>query len=214
MAKIDIKTKVLGPISTNTYILRKDNRPVIIDPGFYADEIIKELDGLAPAAILLTHGHFDHIMAVQDLRKHFPGLKVYASENDREIMSHPGKEILRKEFDSKAVTEFDPVKEGDVLSIEGMKFTVMETPGHTKGGICYLLEEDGDEDRLFTGDTIFNGSYGRTDFYSGDFQELKDSILNKIFKRFEDRDHMVIYPGHEDATTLEHERLHNPIRMD
>jgi len=242
MHKLNIKTMVLGPISTNTYIctitqsgtgcdtqsvtegvqsadcgtthtdngvpLYKAAGCFIIDPASNAPAIIKALGDITPDAILLTHGHFDHLMAVNELREKYPGIKVYAHPGDTEIMLHPGKNIILRELTDHAVTSFVPVDDGQILNIGGAHIEVISTPGHTKGGVCYYI---GDNKVLFSGDTLFRESYGRTDFESGDFEELKDSIVNKLFPRLRKEGHVDILPGHMEATDLEHEMKYNPI---
>ncbi len=240
MQKLDIRTMVLGPISTNTYICTArgmrspgpgtepsagtdraapgtdpsapdDDGPAgcfIVDPASDAPSIIEALGGCAPAAILLTHGHFDHLMAVNELRRHYPDIRVYAHPADEDIMRHPGRGIVIREFTKQAVTDFIPVSDGELLGIAGVNIEVIATPGHTGGGVCYYIPG---EKVMFTGDTLFRGSYGRTDFESGDHAQLKDSIVNRLFARLKDEGHVDILPGHMEPTSSEYEMKYNPI---
>lgn len=211
MKNLNLQTMVLGPINTNTYIIEKDNHCVIIDPAFDAEKIIDTIDGTKLDAILLTHGHFDHLLAVNGLIKKYPDVKLYASIKDKEDMLHPGLGILPKELESRAVTrDFDDLNEIDELTLLGEKWQVLKTPGHTKGSVCFYLA---DEEALFSGDTVFYESYGRTDFNGGSYEELKDSIVNKIFK-LNNNANIQIFPGHGETTTLDHEKKCNMILSD
>lgn len=204
----EIKRMVLGPINTNTYII--DNE-IIIDPAAHAESIAEELEGRTPIAILLTHGHFDHMLAVNKLREIYPYLPVYCHPGDMEILAHPGEELVWRKYTENAVYEFTPLEDGQILRFNNVELRVIHTPGHTEGCVCYY---DAEDKVLFSGDTIFFESYGRTDFKTGSMPKIKDSIFNKIFGGFADEDVDVIYPGHGQETTLAHERLHNPILVD
>jgi len=238
MQRINIRTLVLGPISTNTYIcsvydheaaahvqdedaddFELETRRVnplepgakacfIVDPAANAPFIIETLGAVTPSAILLTHGHFDHLMAVNELREHYPGIKVYASQDDAEVMLHPGLGIVRKEFTSHAVKDFTPVYDKEKFRIGDVEIEVITTPGHTKGGVCYYIA---DNRVMFTGDTLFKESYGRTDFETGDYDELKASITKKLFPKLQKEGHVDILPGHMEPTTSENELARNPI---
>lgn len=211
MNKFNLQTMVLGPISTNTYIIEKDNHCVIIDPAYAPEEIIDAINGTELDAILLTHGHFDHLLAVNGLLEKYPDAELYASVKDKEDMLHPGREILARELSNKAVTaDFMDLNEIDELKLLGEKWKVIKTPGHTKGSVCFYIE---DEAVIFSGDTIFYESYGRTDFQGGNYGEIKDSIVNKIF-RIENNADIQIFPGHGEMTTLNHEKKCNAILRD
>ena len=212
MHGLELDVMVLGPIGTNTYIPynRKTGECVLIDPAAEPDRIadrIKE-QGYAPGAILLTHGHFDHILAVKELQRRY-GLTVYAHGLEADILAHPERVNIPMNLRGLGVTEYTPVSDGDELDLIGYKWKVIHTPGHTCGSVCYYIEE---ENVIFSGDTIFYRTYGRTDFPTGSFSEITDSIKNKVFAAIDgDVD---IFPGHGQSTDLEYEKKHNAILMD
>ena len=199
------KVTVRGFNTENTYfyIDSKTNHGFIIDPGFEGEkllEIIKENEWVIEA-ILITHGHFDHIGEIEYLKKHL-NCEVYAGENAKEYFENPdynlsymtGKEII--------LSDFVPLKEGDKVTLkDNPKFylEVMETPGHTKDGVIYFSKE---EKIAFVGDTIFKGTYGRTDLPGSSEEDIQESI-KKILSLEED---MVLYPGHSVETSVGEER--------
>ncbi|MBQ9263048.1 MAG: MBL fold metallo-hydrolase [Clostridia bacterium] len=192
--KIDSLT--VGPIGTNCYIvsLEERNDALIIDPGDDEDEIWAALGPQKPAVVLLTHGHFDHTGALRA----FPGVPIYIHPAD-EIMLRDAKWSVGAEMGDTAprpsATNF--VQEGSQLRLAGIDITVLHTPGHTLGSVCYRMG-----DALFTGDTLFCRGYGRTDFPGGDFSALMGS-LRRLLKMDED---LRVYPGHGPATTIFQER--------
>lgn len=192
----------LGPIQTNCYIVFDDEikKAVIIDPADNASYIEAALSqiGTEPIAILLTHGHFDHIQAVPRLKEKY-SLPIYVHGEDEEMLKNPslfGMEsvkIFLKEDDIR-------LKGGETLSFPGMEFKVIHTPGHTRGSVCYYMEKDG---ILFSGDTMFHNSWGRTDFPGGSEEEIFASIREKLLPLPEET---LVLPGHEDSTTIKEER--------
>lgn len=193
-----IKTLEVGFLQTNCYIVTDEDtlECAVIDPGADAGRIASYLEDnkLIPRAILLTHGHFDHVMGVNDLAEE-KNLPVYMSEKDL------GREIGNNyyNFDPPEDTRF--VKEGDEIQIGSLTFRVIECPGHTPGGLTYQVENC-----LFTGDTLFRLSCGRYDFPGSSSVELTLS-LSKLRDLEGDYE---VYPGHEESTTLEFERRFNP----
>ena len=189
-----------GPVRANCYILGAEGSPdrVVIDPGGQADKLKAALKGCRVEAILLTHGHFDHIGAVDDLCDE--NTKVYIHEKDLPLLTDSA--LNAAAFMGMDVTVRHPaigLKEGDAVTAAGLTFTCLHTPGHTPGGACWLLGED-----LFTGDTLFQHSYGRTDLYGGDFSTLMVSLM-RLLKMEGD---LNIHPGHEGDTTLKAEQEH------
>lgn len=187
---MNITTLKLGDIPTNTYIADDGRNCVVIDPAENAEYIlglIKE-KGLELKAVLLTHGHFDHIGGVDGIteKKKVP---VYIHKDDEEMLGDAdfngslGFGLPPVRINTKAVT----VEEGQVIEAGNMKFTVLHTPGHSKGSVCYDTD-----DGIFTGDTMFDGGYGRTDLHGGSFHELRESLA-RLFKI---RKEKPIYPGH------------------
>jgi glyoxylase-like metal-dependent hydrolase (beta-lactamase superfamily II) len=201
-------TIVVGPFAVNCYLLWKESSSagLIIDPGAEAETVTYWIDefGLKPEAILLTHGHGDHIAAVAKLKKQYD-IPVYIGAGDEELLANPSANISAF-FDHPVVApEPDHVVQDDQkLSIGGMQLTVIATPGHTVGGVCYMEESTG---RLFCGDTLFAGSIGRTDLPGGNHQQLIDSIITKIMRL---PDVFLVLPGHGPQSTVGAERTSNP----
>lgn len=209
MSEIRVKTMVVGTVATNCYLVydNETKRAVIVDPGDRANEIIDECKtlGIKPEAILLTHGHFDHIMAAPGVKDEWD-IPIYASEKELEVLSDGSKNMMgtyyRKQFSlSPDVT----VKDGDKLELAGFTWSVLETPGHTIGSCCYYIEA---EEVLFSGDTLFHMSYGRVDFPTGSSQDMLDSVRRLLHTL---PDQVMVYPGHVDATTIGFEKKYNPL---
>ena len=203
-----IQNFVLGMVGTNCYLVvnEEEKQCILIDPAVYSGEIAEQIrrEGLDLRAILLTHGHFDHIMGIDGFRKEFPEIPVYA---------HREEEALLKDASMNASLEFGRqytfsgaayAEDGDVLDLAGMQFQVIHTPGHTIGGCCYYLQE---EKVLFSGDTLFRESIGRTDFPTGSGGQLMRSIREKLFTLPEET---AVYPGHMERTTIGDEKKYNP----
>ncbi|MBQ2700228.1 MAG: MBL fold metallo-hydrolase [Clostridia bacterium] len=189
-----------GPVRANCYILGLEGSGdrVVIDPGGQADKLKKALNGCRVEAILLTHGHFDHIGAVDELCDEHT--KVYIHEADLPMLTDKDKNAASfMGMDVTVSHEAIGVKEGDTVTAAGLTFTCLHTPGHTPGGACWLRGED-----LFTGDTLFQHSYGRTDLYGGDFSALMVSLMRLLNLSGD----LVIHPGHEGDTTLKAEQEH------
>ena len=198
---MEIHELVVGPLKTNCYIVTSDmNHAVIIDPGFDAEKIaakIREL-GAKPKFMLLTHGHFDHIGAVNALKKTFPEMKSVILAEDEDICLNPG--LINNEIG--VVTKPDMLfADGDIVKLDDLDFKLMATPGHTKGCACIIVE-----DKIFTGDTLFSRGYGRTDLYGGSTRDMKMS-LKKIGAIEGDYE---IYPAHGPHSTLKTEKYANP----
>ena len=184
---IDIQTLVLGPLETNCYIisLPGKNDVVVIDPGDDIPALEKALAGKAIAGVLITHAHYDHILGLPALKD----CPIYVHEADAPAMTNGQFNMAPADYTQPNVSATHTVKEGDVISLAGMEFSVLHTPGHTLGGVCYQLG-----DILFTGDTLFAHGYGRTDLYGGSFPQLMQSLRRLL------RMSVHVYPGHgEDA---------------
>ena len=175
----------------------------LVDPGAYGarqSEYIKS-QGVNLRYILLTHGHYDHIMGVRQFKEDF-GAEVVIHENDEECLISPIKSLAITHALNFPKTEADIcLKDGNRLAFGGTEIEVIHTPGHTKGSVCYKIG-----DMLFTGDTLFKGTVGRTDFPGGSYKEIIESV-NRLGALVGD---YKVYPGHEGVTTLENERRNNP----
>ena len=202
-------TICLGQMQTNCYIVEntKTNQAFVFDPGDQGERIMNTLeeDGMELAGVCLTHGHFDHIIGVPEVKRAFH-IPVYASETEDAMLADtsinlschvPGKQTS---FHADVL-----VHDGDELELLGYKWKVIATPGHTAGSVSYYIPE---EEVLLSGDTLFYESYGRTDLATGSSSDIADSLLNKLFVLPEDT---MVYPGHGDPTTIGYEKEHNPI---
>lgn len=193
----------VGLIGTNCYLLWDEtagNAAAIVDPGGSADQILAKIkqNKLDVKLILLTHGHFDHVMGVQDLLAVYPDLPVYITEADYPE-ARDGGQFGYSMGEVASVRFYD---EGDTVELGNLKIDVLRTPGHTPGSVTLRVE-----DVLFTGDTLFCGSCGRTDFPGGSFGDMQRSL-----KRLADLPgNYRVYPGHESSTTLDYERKYNPF---
>ncbi len=185
----------LGDYQTNTYILYQQGQSqcLVIDPGYEADTILHHTaqHGLAVEAVLLTHGHFDHVGAV----------KALAAKTDCLVYINPQEEALPHMFTAGKLFYTDTYQDGDTLTLAGLTFTVHATPGHTPGSVCLDFGSD-----MFTGDTLFAGSCGRTDLPGGDSQQMRLS-LQKLAEMDKD---CSVHPGHGPSSTLECEQRTNP----
>lgn len=199
----------LGGLWTNGYLFWDEKgRAFFVDPGGEAQEVLDFVGdkGLELKAVLLTHGHLDHIAGVRDFLP-FVGGEVYISTGDAGMLRHPPEAMqvaLRMRCDG--VADFHEVSEGMELAVGDLRIEVLETPGHTPGGVCYLIRE-GDESILVSGDTLFAQSVGRTDLPGGDQAKLDDSLrrLSSL------PDELRVLPGHGPETTIGKERRHNPF---
>ena len=197
----------VGPLKANCYIVFQEEEGdcVVIDPGGDWELLLHNLKEhrLTPEAILLTHGHFDHIGAVDDLKKH-TGAKLVIHSEDAGLLQDPERNLSRPFGIGDLRVKATPdrlVKDGDMLEIAGLRFRVLHAPGHTMGGVFYA--GDG---VLFSGDTLMWGTAGRTDMPGGNLQ-----LLLKSLSRLSDLDDSVlVYPGHGPQSTLARERSSNP----
>lgn len=194
----EVDAMALGQIQANCYLVKENGHCIIIDPGASYQKILDECQGYQVDAIVLTHGHFDHIGAVDQLVEVLQ-CPVYIYEDDYELAKNPNYNCSY----SANITLKSPVKflvVGD-NQIGNFNFKVYQTPGHTHGSVVLLYK-----DCLFSGDTLFKGDIGRTDLYSGDENEMYESL-----QLFEKLDHSLkVYPGHGEATTIAEELKSNP----
>lgn len=196
---IQIQTVPVGELAANCYVLSLAERDdaIVIDPGAEEPAVRLALGERKIAAILLTHGHYDHIGAVAALRA--DGAKVYIGADDAKALTNPAYSLAALFGGSPSQGEADEtLSDGQLLELAGISLRVLHTPGHTKGGCCFLT----DEKSLFAGDTMFRRSYGRTDLPGGDDREMALSLARLRALDAETR----VYPGHGAPTTIGEER--------
>lgn len=200
---------VLGPVATNCYIgINEETKECfIVDPATCPPEFVSYIKnaGLTVKAVLLTHGHFDHIMGLDALLKEF-SVPVYAHEAEREVLEseqlNSSASMLGQPY---SFSGADYVTNRQELRIAGFEILVIYTPGHTIGGCCYYIEK---EKALFSGDTLFHGSVGRTDLPTGSMGQLVSSVRDRLFVLPDDTK---VYPGHMEETTIGYEKKYNPF---
>jgi len=206
---VKIDCLILGEYQTNCYMLRESDSAedcLIIDAGLGEIKLIDFLKKhkLNPIALILTHGHIDHIAAVTALREHYPKIRVYIHELDAEMLTQPEHNLSALTGAIFSAGQADSlVQDKSVIEQAGLKLEVLHTPGHTPGGICLYSKDEG---IVFTNDSLFADSIGRTDFPGGSTAKLLKSIREKLFTLPEET---VVYPGHGPATTIGHEKAHN-----
>lgn len=190
--------------AANCYLLTtQKGRHVLIDPGAQAERIVQALQerGGDLAAILLTHGHFDHIGAVSQLRERWPQARLYMSPNEEGTVADTRKSHVEAmglpHSERYQITQYLPLLEGEEIAVDDLVFKIIETPGHTKGSVCIACDNS-----LFTGDTLFRHDYGRTDLFGGSPSQMLQSLkrLGGLEQNY------TIFPGHEGSSTIEEER--------
>ena len=204
MADYKIFTCIVGIVGTNCYLICDSNKKaVLIDPGDEAHRLIAKLEekGCDLQYILLTHGHFDHILAVNELAKKHKNVPVVVHSEDEEWLYNTALSIFRSiKIDPEIKVNF--VGDGDIIAVgESMEFRVIHTPGHTRGSVCYVLD-----DNIFTGDTLFRDDVGRTDLFGGSqaILERSLSVLRALEGDFK------VWAGHGDTSMLSREKMMNP----
>lgn len=211
---VEIKRIVFNAFQENTILIWDEQKNcVIIDPGYssereksYLDEFIKG-SCLLPKAILLTHAHFDHILGLEDCAKHY-NIPIYMHPKEYATINSNSKYCVKYGIEPPK-TDFKTIDitDGEVIEVGNMSFEVIFTPGHSPGGVGYLLSKD---KVLISGDTLFAGSIGRTDLEEGDYDILMASIFNKLLPLDGD---ITLIPGHGPETSIAVERTTNPFLM-
>lgn len=207
MGKLKINQYVVGPVQTNCYFaINEDTKELlVIDPGASPKKLAEKIreEDCAPVAILLTHGHFDHATGAEELAAEFD-IPIYAYEDEKETLEDSNLNVSWMIGEQKVFHANVFVKDEQELLLAGFHIRVLFTPGHTRGGCCYYLPY---EDVLFSGDTLFCCSVGRSDLPGGSTSELVRSVREKLLTLPE---RTTVYPGHNDVTTIENERMYNP----
>ncbi len=207
MSELKIGRMTIGMCQTNCYFLYREGQDeiIFIDPADRGEAIYDALKikGFRVAAILLTHGHFDHIWGAEKLRE-LTGAKIYAYEEEKTVCQDAYVNISAQAGRPCTIQPDEYLKDGEEKTIAGFTFQVIATPGHTMGSCCYYFKEDG---VLISGDTLFEESVGRTDFPTGSMSKLVRSIKEKLFVLPEETK---VYPGHGEMTTIGKEKKYNP----
>lgn len=203
-----IERFVLGSLGTNCYLLINEETKeiVVVDPAICPAYVISHVksNGFQPKAILLTHGHFDHVMGIDDWVKEFD-IPVYLHEEEKDVLAKANLNLSYQFGKDYTYDDVQCLKSDEVIEIAGFSFRVIHTPGHTKGGCCYYVES---EEVLISGDTLFAQSVGRSDFPTGNMRTLVNSIKEKLFCL---PDTVMVYPGHNDLTCIGDEKAYNPF---
>lgn len=206
---MEITRLIVGMVETNCYIIwnKESKEAAIVDPGDRADKIIEKcrLLGVEVKGILLTHGHFDHVMAVEELRKTMKA-PVYACEKEAEVLIDEALNLSNQFHEGLVNIKADVLlKDGETFDMAGYTFKMLATPGHTIGSCCYYVEA---EKILFSGDTLFEGSYGRVDFPTSSTRDMIHSVAEILLALPDD---VAVYPGHMGFTTIGDEKKYNPL---
>lgn len=202
-----IDSMVVGPLGVNCYIISDGGKALIVDPGGHAGEIKKFLDknGMVPQAIINTHGHFDHIGGVAELKEHYK-IPFVLHKDDEFLVSRGSETSAMFGFEAMKNPAVDRyLSDGETISLEGLDIEVLHTPGHSPGGVCFFVKN---LQTVITGDTLFLESIGRSDFPYGSPDTLIDSIMQKLMTL---DDAVKVCPGHGPASSIGHERSYNPF---
>lgn len=208
MSELKIGKMVIGTVQTNCYFVYKENEKetIIIDPADQGEKIYQKLidQGLEITAVLLTHGHFDHIFGCQEI-KELSGAKVYAYIGEQSLLNDSTLNVSAQIGRPYTVEADTYLQDGEELVIGDFKIKVIATPGHTSGSCCFYFEDAG---ILVSGDTLFEESVGRSDLPTGSGSQLSRSVKEKLFVL---PDETAVFPGHGDSTTIGHEKQYNPF---
>ena len=199
---MNIKSYILSAFGTNCYLVWEDGCPdaFIVDPGAPCEKLAADVakNKLDPKYIILTHGHGDHTGGIPFCKEKWPDIKVVANKKEEKLLYS-----RRDSYGKGGIVADIWTHDGDILKVGNMELKFIFTPGHTPGGQCVLVNRT-----LFSGDTLFHASIGRTDLWGGSFADIMESITTKLFLLPEDT---TVLPGHMDATTIGYEMRYNPF---
>jgi glyoxylase-like metal-dependent hydrolase (beta-lactamase superfamily II) len=205
---LTVKCFAAGPLGENTYVITDDATgfKAVVDPGYYGMDVRMEIQNNAYLKyILLTHGHYDHYAALREYMDEYISASFIAPAGEHYLMYESREHLMmsggRSASGLPQAKRF--VREGDTIGLGETTIRVIETPGHTEGGICFATDHE-----LFSGDTLFRLSVGNTSFETGDWGTMVNSIQNKLYTLDDD---MIVYPGHGPATTIGYEKRANPF---
>lgn len=198
---MDIVRTPQGLYKTNCYIVKDKGQALIIDPGFHGKQIMKEMGDAEPVGIIITHGHADHICAVDTIVNVYD-IPIYMHPKDDELLRV--KRRMPSAYKERFVTPYLPLREG-YLSVGSFELMIWETPGHSAGSVCIAYKK-----ALFTGDTLFNGTIGRVKTFNGNTEDMQRTLKKLV----ELDSSYIIYPGHGPSSSLGIERITNPFLKD
>ena len=209
---IHINSCEMGFVGSICYVVHDDDKKgFMVDPGDSNDSLISFLkdENIDLEFIILTHGHGDHIGGIESVKEAFPDVKVIGHKDEKELLNDPEQNMSRAVCRRRISMDADIyVEDGDTLSVGEAELKFIHTPGHSKGSMCILMKDTEGNDILFSGDTLFHQSIGRTDFYGGDFNIISNSIKNKLYTL---PDETIVLPGHMSPTTIGDEKRYNPF---
>lgn len=206
--QIEVKIFPNGIYGAITYLIhdKKTLEGAIVDCTCSVEEIEAEIKkkNIKLKYILITHGHFDHVYCIKKMKEKFKDTPVFMHKDDMPLLNQVGQQCNMVGVEEIQVPCIDGLldEKSRNLTLGENEIKVIHTKGHSKGGVCYLIDNT-----LFSGDTLFRSSIGRCDLYGGDFKEIEESIKEKLFVLDENT---VVYPGHGDRTTIEYEKKYNP----
>lgn len=207
LGNYELKTLIVRLVQTNCYILSLDKDCILVDAAGDGLEILQYIknNSLNLKTILITHGHYDHIEALDLLHKEFPDVKIYACDAEREVIEDKTKSLMDHELDNATQKAITYITDGTIINTLDLDIKFINTPGHTIGSGCFYIEK---LNILFSGDTLFKDTYGRYDLPTGSAEQIAKSIAIELMKFNDD---LVVYPGHGFKTTIGHEKENNDI---